>query len=403
MAVAPLVVLIYDRTFVAGTLSNALRLRRGYYAALAATWLLLGWLVLTNGSRAGTAGFGAGISPIEYALTQSAAIPHYLRLAFWPSGLVFDYGTPLVTSFANVALPALVLLAMVIAILLALRRWPAMAFLGLCFFLILAPSSSIVPVATQTIAEHRMYLPLAALTIAVALGLQRWLKQRAWVAAMALALPLAAATHLRNRDYRSAVALWSDTVAKRPENSRAHVHLGTAFAQENRHADAIAKFEAALRLAPDDAEAHNNLALALTDAGRAAEALPHLEAAVRLKPNVAAAQLNLANALLRIGRAPDALACFAAAERLAPFDAAAHYNYGVALAQSRQFAAAIEHFRATLATDPTHVGARVNLANVLLLTNRAREAIAEYEAALRLRPDDSQIRANLALARRQAN
>jgi hypothetical protein len=42
MATAPLIVLLYDRCFVSGTFSRALRSRRGYYAALGATWLLLG-------------------------------------------------------------------------------------------------------------------------------------------------------------------------------------------------------------------------------------------------------------------------------------------------------------------------------------------------------------------------
>ena len=41
------------------------------------------------------------------------------------------------------------------------RRHPA-AFLGAWFFLILAPSSSVLPIVTEVAAEHRMYLPLAA-------------------------------------------------------------------------------------------------------------------------------------------------------------------------------------------------------------------------------------------------
>ena len=401
MAVAPLVVLLYDRSFVAGTFAAALRARRGYYAGLASTWLLLGWLVATNASRAGTAGFGRGITPADYALTQCTAIARYLRLALWPSGLVFDYGTPL-ADFSTAWPEVLLLMALLAGSATALWRSRAGGFLGASFFMILAPSSSLLPIATQTIAEHRMYLPLAVLTVGAALVLHRWLKQRGWLAAIALAAPLVVATHARNRAYHSVLALWSDTVAKRPDSPRARIHLGNALVQAGRTADALTQFDTALQLAPDDAEAHNDLALILTEVGRAGEALPHLEAAVRLKPGVAAAQTNLANALLRAGRGAEALASFAAAEKLAPLDAATHYNYGVALAQSRQFAPAIAHFRATLATEPSHVGARVNLANVLLLTRRTAEAITEYEAALKLRPDDPQIRANLALARQQA-
>ena len=50
MVSAPLMVLLYDRTFVAGSFREAWRQRRGLYAGLAASWLLLGWLVLGSAS-----------------------------------------------------------------------------------------------------------------------------------------------------------------------------------------------------------------------------------------------------------------------------------------------------------------------------------------------------------------
>src|SRR5262249_52676665 len=41
MVVAPIVLLLYDYVFVAGSIGAALRERRGLYAGLAATWLVL--------------------------------------------------------------------------------------------------------------------------------------------------------------------------------------------------------------------------------------------------------------------------------------------------------------------------------------------------------------------------
>ena len=62
---------------------------------------------------------------------------------------------------------------------------PRLGFLGAWFFVILAPSSSVVPVAGQTIAEHRMYLPLAAvIVLALAIGkspLPKSLHSWAWL------------------------------------------------------------------------------------------------------------------------------------------------------------------------------------------------------------------------------
>eukprot|EP01035_Chromulina_nebulosa_P064498 gene64498-88221_t len=98
MVAAPLLVFAYDRTFVAGTIAAAWRARRGYYLALASTWLLLVVLVLGNTRRGGTAGFGSGVDVLDYALTQLHALTHYLRLALWPHPLVFDYGLVTVTA-----------------------------------------------------------------------------------------------------------------------------------------------------------------------------------------------------------------------------------------------------------------------------------------------------------------
>ena len=50
MVSAPLIVFLYDRTFCAGSFREAWRWRYPYYLALASTWLLLAWLVLSTGN-----------------------------------------------------------------------------------------------------------------------------------------------------------------------------------------------------------------------------------------------------------------------------------------------------------------------------------------------------------------
>jgi hypothetical protein len=123
MVTAPLVVLLYDRTFVAGTFAAAWRQRRGYYAGLAATWLLLAWLVLdSRGARGASAGFGLGVSWWTYLLKQCEAILLYLQLSIWPHPLVLDYGTAVVDSLAAVWWQAFVVVALLTATAWALVR-----------------------------------------------------------------------------------------------------------------------------------------------------------------------------------------------------------------------------------------------------------------------------------------
>ncbi|MEO6876250.1 MAG: hypothetical protein ABI222_15655, partial [Opitutaceae bacterium] len=175
MVSAPVLVLLYDRTFVAGSFGRAWQQRRTFYLSLAATWLLLAYTVIAAGQRGGAAGFGRGVSSWDYALTQCHAIILYLRLAFWPSPLVVDYGTTIVQSLGEVWWQALLLIGLVAGTCFALVRRPAVGFAGVWFFALLAPSSSVVPLITQTMAEHRMYLSLAAVIGLVVLGGYRWL------------------------------------------------------------------------------------------------------------------------------------------------------------------------------------------------------------------------------------
>ena len=85
-----------------------------------------------------------------------------LTMISWPSPLVLDYGYPVAGSAAEVVPYAIAVLVLVAATAAGLALRPRWGFLGLWFFAILAPTSSIVPLAGQTKAEHRMYLPLAA-------------------------------------------------------------------------------------------------------------------------------------------------------------------------------------------------------------------------------------------------
>ena len=86
---------------------------------------------------------------------------HYLRLACWPYPLIADYGRILGGSPAAVACDLAVLLPLVgFSAVLLWKRSP-WGYVGAWFFVVLAPSSSVVPVATEIIAERRMYLPLS--------------------------------------------------------------------------------------------------------------------------------------------------------------------------------------------------------------------------------------------------
>jgi protein O-mannosyl-transferase len=437
MVTAPVVVLLYDRAFVSGSFRAALANRRWYYVSLTTTWLLLGLLMHHSSLAAISVGFQSGVSWPTYAATELRVVTDYLRLAFWPHPLVFDYGSEiLVTDPLTVVPRALIIAALLVGVALAWRRWPMVGYLGCWFILILAPTSTVVPIADQPMAESRMYLPLAAVVVFVTLLGYALVRRRVFVGLGLVAVGLGALTIHRNHAYRSGLSIWEDTVAREPQSSRAHCNLasefmpipgrlpdaiahfeealrlnptfaeahcnlGIALAQlPGRLADAIAHCEEAVRLKPAYAEAHYDLALELADVpGRFADAIAHYEEALRLKPDYVEAHNNLALQLAKIpGRLPDAIRHSAAALRLRPDFAEAHNNLGVELAKiPGRSADAIAHYEEALRLKPNYAEAHNNLGIELAkIPGRMADAIAHYEAALRFDPDSAEAHSNLA-------
>ncbi|HUR56101.1 MAG TPA: tetratricopeptide repeat protein, partial [Opitutaceae bacterium] len=402
MVSAPLIILLFDRAFCAGSFGEAWRQRRGLHAALFSTWLLLGALVLATGTRGGTAGFGINVTPWAYAQTQFEAVTRYLALSFWPHPLIFDYGVRWVQGVGAVLPHALVVLSLSAATILAWRRSPAVAWLALLFFAVLSPTSSIVPGNRQTLAEHRMYLPLAAVIVLVVVGVDAAIRQRRRVLftlGVATAIAFGVLTVRRNFDYRSEVALYRDTALKRPDNGFARYNLGKALAEIGRHADALAEYEAALPLMANAPGVQYNRANSLAALGRKDDAVAGYEGALRAEPRYPRAHFNLGNVLVELGRKKEAAAHFATAVSQDAGLLEARANLGGVLLELGRLGEARDQLEQVLRRDGNHVLALFNLGNVCLLEKRGSEAVRLFERVLALRPDLAIARDRLEQAR----
>ncbi len=361
MATAPIVVLLYDRCFLSGSFREALRRRWLLYVGLAATWAILCALVIAYPWGAATgAGFGlAEAGPWEYARTQPGVILNYLRLSFWPSSLCLIYFWPIATSAGQIIPAAAVIAALLAATLWALWRAPALGFLGAWFFLILAPTSSFVPIVTEVAAERRMYLPLAAVVSGCVIAAY-WLggksvllltesaatRKRLGGALAAVALLSAAAalgygTFERNSDYRDEISIWQDTAAKRPWEPHVQNYLGVAYVEAGRTDDAIRCFSKAIELKADYFDAWNNRGVAHTAAGQIAEAVGDFDKAIALKPDFAAAYNNRGIAYMKAGRLAEAIRDYSRAIELQPGYADAFENRASAFSQNGQYEQAL--------------------------------------------------------------
>jgi protein O-mannosyl-transferase len=413
MVTAPVLILLFDRTFVSGGFGQALRQRGRYYGALVATWILLALLVLRTGTRAGTAGFGSGVAWWAYALTQLRGVTHYLRLSVWPHPLVADYGRTLGGPTLDLVLDGILLTALLGATVWALFGRPANAarerpirllgFAGAAFFLILSPSSSVVPVVTEVIAEHRMYLPLAAVIATIVIGgcglLRSWAVQAAPVFLAVLCLIVAPAfgalTHVRNAVYQNVLTFWTDAAMRVPENAGAHNNLGNAYAERGDQDRAILEYRIALELVPEFSDANADLGNALVRKGLYAEALEHYRVALKSEPNASAVRYAYGYALLRHGDTAEARREFETAVRLNPANADAWSNLGDLSAGAEHWSEAARDYETAVQLRPDSADVRVNLGSVYAQLGRGPEAIEQFQAALRLQPGAADVHNNL--------
>ncbi len=239
MVSAPLMVLLYDRTLISGSFRDALRRHKILYVGLAATWLIL-VLILLQSPRGVTVSVSHGMSSLDYLRAQARAIVWYLRLSFYPHPLSVTYPLQVIRSWRE-ALPW----CAIVSLLLGATAWAlwsgwAAGLTGALFFMVLAPSSSVVPIISEVVAERRMYLPLAGLLAFLVIGGYSVLIRLAKHGANALAQPLAVGlagvltlalvcvTVQRVEVYQTAGSIWLDAVAKNPTDPGAWNNLGEA-------------------------------------------------------------------------------------------------------------------------------------------------------------------------------
>ncbi|HOG18355.1 MAG TPA: tetratricopeptide repeat protein [Syntrophales bacterium] len=422
IAAAPVLLFFYNWIFFPGGIGTILRRSAPLYGGLAVGLLGLGLLVagggtLSSGTRLIT------FAATDYWRTQPEIILHYLGLVFLPWGLSIDYGWPVAETWDwTLLLHGTAVVGILAASLLALMRRKPIGFAGVCFFVLLAPTS-LMPLPDAAF-EHRMYLPSIAVVVLAVTGLYGlWNAAAARRArdgaersiAMVRGFPclvmvagilLGAATYARNADYRSDVSIWADAVRKHPGNSRAHANLANAFMHDGNLRSAVEHLYTALEIEAGNARRYgdgkkyyeylgrrpvygkvqDNLGWAWLQKGNAAEAEKHFREALKVDHRNAIVLSHMGIALHLQGRHGEAREHFRAALSIRPHDPDVNINTGAALRLQGRPGEAIGHFQAALSVVPQNVEAHYGMGMALRQLGREPEAAAHFREVMRLNP-----------------
>jgi protein O-mannosyl-transferase len=314
--------------------------------------------------HAASAGFGLkDLTWYQYFFTQCRALFIYPFLFAFPVYQSADWGFPMSKTILDhgaiaglVALVALVVLAWHFR-----RRYRLASFGFFAYLLLMAPTSSIVPIR-DAVAERRLYISMLGLLLIAVDFLGRWKLERRQLAAACAAIILiyTAVAHARAAVWSSELSLWEDTVQKSPANYRAHFQLAQAYFNAGQCPDSVAEFQKAAQLQTPGFDLLLDWGLAYDCLHQTGSALDKLRQSAALEPT-ALVYTQIAKVYADNRQWDEAANVLETARKMDPNFAATYWYRGNIHFVKNELPEAIQDFRQALALDPTLIEARQSL------------------------------------------
>jgi tetratricopeptide (TPR) repeat protein len=293
----------------------------------------------------------------------------------------------------------------------AVALWPAAGFLAVAFFVILLPTSSIMPIVTEAAAERRMYLPLLPLLVGTVLGTRSALEQASrigtwpraavnrigWTLVLLVAVGYGVSAAQRNTEYRTERGLWQ-TVIERFPHARAYAALAFVNDQEGNGASVDDLYNEAIKAGDVNPQTRWNMAQSFAEKGDLPRAIEQFRQFVQLQPDSAEGEFALGHTLVAAGRTTDAVPHLQRALELDPGLEDAHATLGVVALQGGDFSRAASEFKAFLAIEPDDATVNKDLGLALMGERRFDDAIVAFRKALAIDPTIEDARRGLEMA-----
>jgi len=368
-AVLPAVLLLTDYYWNPGFSLQGIRRNWKLYLPIAAGAAFAGVFVWRVLGGATSAGFHMKeFTWYQYFFTECRVIWHYLRLFLLPFDQNADYDIPTSHSitdhgaiFGLIALLAITVLAWIYR-----RRFPLASFGWLIFLLLLAPTSSFVPIR-DPIAERRMYLPFIGLLLIALEFLRRWKTSKATlVSVLGVVLIFAGYfSYQRNQLWGDAVKLWTDTTAKSPRKLRPQFQLAYTLYRQQRCFDAAEAYAKAAKLETPNFDLLLDWALAYDCDAQVDRAIDKLKQAAALEANAHVySQIGMEYGKTR--RYAEALEALDMAKQLDPNFAMTYVYRGNVYESQHNVPQAEAEYKHALALDQHNLGAQDGLSRLAM-------------------------------------
>ena len=320
------------------------------------------WDVLLHSPSAGF-GFKA-FTPLQYFYTECRALFVYIGQFLLPIHLDADWDFPISrTIFDRGAIVGLLALAVLVVLAWRYRkRYPLATYGFLIYLLLMAPTSSFLPIA-DAIADRRLYLSMIGLLLIVVEVLGRWsIEPRKLATACGVALVAAAwATHAHAAIWNDPISLWQNTEQKSPHKRRVHFQLASAYNDVGRCDLAIPEYQRTAELEPPNYDLLVDWALALDQCNQVDQAVAKLRQAA-FQDATAHVYSQIAMIYAKRSRWAEAMDALDMAQKIDPSFAMTYYYRGSVHLAQNQLVEAIANYRRCLELDKTNKPALDGLA-----------------------------------------
>jgi protein O-mannosyl-transferase len=303
-----------------------------------------------------TAGFAMkDFTWYQYFFTQCRALFVYIREFILPVNLTADWDFPISHTITEhgAAIGLVALLALSAAAWYFRRRFRLAAYGFFTYLVLMAPTSSILPIQ-DPIAERRLYFSMLGLLLIFVDLVSRIRIERRQLAyaAGALVLLAALATHARAAVWTDPMTLWQDTLQKSPNKLRARFQLAFAYFLRQDYTTAVQKFAEAAQAGPPRADLLLDWGLAYAGLHETDKALDKLHQAAAMNPTAHVySQIGQVNG--GAGRWNDAIAALDKAQSLDPNYAETYFYRGLVYYNLHDCKKAVQEYQRALALDST--------------------------------------------------